>query len=383
MRRFSDTGLLYLDNAATSFPKPPQVTDAVCRCMAYAGGNPGRGTHVLSSRAADVVYDCREAAGGFFHVSPERVVFTLNTTHGLNTVIKGYLRPGDHVLISDISHNAVYRPVYRLAQLSGVSFDVYTAGLSGEALRGELCGLLRPETRMIVVTHMSNAASFSDSLAEIGRFCREFGLFCIVDAAQSAGHIPVYADMEGITAICVPGHKGLLGPMGTGMILFSDTAPLCDTLMEGGSGILSLSGEMPPDLPEHLEGGTLGTPGIAGLCEGIRFVSRMGDLGGHISELSSLLWEEMHNMSGIRLYGGGDSGIVSFTVDGVSPAETAGFLDRCGICVRSGYHCAPLAHRKFGSMENGSVRVSFGVFNTRRDVKRVVDCISKCKKISI
>ncbi|MBQ7923459.1 MAG: aminotransferase class V-fold PLP-dependent enzyme [Clostridia bacterium] len=381
MSRFSNNHLLYLDNAATSFPKPPRVMQAVQQCMVSYGGNPGRGSHTLAARAADAVYSCREAAGEFFHTEPERIVFTQNATHGLNTVIKGYLRPGDHVLISDISHNAVYRPVYRLSQDAGISFDVYTAGLSGAELWAELRSRIRPNTRMVVVTHMSNVSSLTDSLPEIAAFCRQFGLLCIVDAAQSAGHIPVYADMEGVTAVCVPGHKGLFGPMGTGLIAFSDHAPVCGSLTQGGSGVLSLSPDMPEDLPEHLEAGTLAVPAIAGLCEGIRFVSRHPELYQKISRHSSWLWEEMHNIRGVTLYGGGDGGIISFVIDGISPADTAAYLDRCGICVRSGYHCAPLAHRKFGSMDTGTVRLSFGMFNTGRDAARVLDAVSKCKKI--
>lgn len=381
MTRFSQNNVLYLDNAATSFPKPPQVLQAVHQCMASYGGNPGRGSHRLSSRAADIVYTCREAAGAFFHAEPEKIVFTHNATHGLNTVIKGYLQPGDHVLISDISHNAVFRPVYQLSKTSGVTFDIYTSGLSGAELWTELRSLIRPNTRMIVVTHMSNVSSLTDSLVEIATFCHQFNLLCVVDASQSAGHIPVYADMKGITAICVPGHKGLLGPMGTGLIVFSRHAPVCGTLLEGGSGVLSLSADMPEDLPEHLEAGTLAAPVIAGLHEGICFVRQHPELSHKISQYSRLLWEEMRNINGITLYGDGSGGIISFVIDRISPSETAAYLDKCGICVRSGYHCAPLAHKKFGSLETGTVRLSYGMFNTGRDGARILDAISKCKKI--
>lgn len=383
MRSISDSGIVYLDNAATSFPKPPQVIQAVSQCMLTKGGNPGRGSHTMASRAAEIVYSCREAAAEFFHAEPEQIVFTQNTTHGLNTVIKGYLRPGDHVLISDISHNAVYRPVYRLSQTSDITFDVYTSGLSGTVLWEELRARVHPNTRMIVVTHMSNVCSHTDSLAEIAAFCRKFGILCVVDAAQSAGHIPVSADLPGVTAICIPGHKGLLGPMGTGMIVFSADAPVCGTLLEGGSGVLSLSPDTPEDLPEHLEAGTLAAPAIAGLCEGIRFVSRYPERFADFSRYSSRVWEDLHNIPGVTLYGSGDGGIVSFCMEGISPADIAAYLDRCGICARSGYHCAPLAHKKFGSLKNGSVRLSFGVFNTGRDVIRVLDAVSKCKKILI
>lgn len=376
--------LIYLDHAATSWPKPQEVRDAVRRCMEESGGNPGRGSHRLASRASDILYSCREAAGELFDAVPERVVFTSGATQGLNTVINGYLQSGDHVLIDSMSHNAVYRPVYRLAASGKISFDIYDIGDSPSSCLEALERLLRSETRMVICTHMSNICAREAPLEAIGRFCREHGLLFIVDGAQSAGHTALFADKHHITALSVPGHKGLLGPQGCGLLIFGKDAPVCEPFATGGSGSHSLDPEMPEELPEHLEAGTLPVPAIAGLDAGIRLLLRETPerLGKKYTALGQYFTEECMRIPEIQLYGEQKGSVISFTVQGLLPSVTAEYLNRYGICVRSGYHCAPLAHRSLGSFATGTVRISFGYGNTNKEVTRLLEVLdSFCHSI--
>ncbi len=371
--------LIYLDHAATSWPKPDMVIKAVEDCMRTIGGNPGRGSHRLAVRAADVVYTCRERAAAFFGCLPERVVITCGATMGLNMVISGYLRQGDHVLIDSMCHNAVYRPVYRLAEQGMISYDIYDIGNCPEDCLNALAERITPRTRMIVCTHCSNICGRTAPLAEIGRFCREHGILLVVDGAQSAGHLPISVDEWGITALCVPGHKGLLGPQGCGLILLGSDAPDCAPFTVGGSGSHSLDPVMPPELPEHLEAGTLPVPAIAGLSAGLDLLLRKGaaDIYREALDAAKLFSDECGRISGITTYGDTNGFVFSFTLDGFLPSRTAEYLDSYGICVRSGYHCAPLAHRTIGSFSDGTVRVSFGYGNTRKDAVRMLELLEK------
>ena len=363
--------MIYLDNAATSYPKPRQVSDEVRRCLTQYGGNPGRGAHYLSLAAAEKVYECRSLAASMFEApSPDRVVFTLNTTHALNTIIKGLLRRGDHVLISDLEHNAVYRPIWRLANDGIITYDVFPS-MVGEENRSaaRICAAiarrLRPETRMVVCTHASNLCSATMPIAEIGRFCHRHGLLFVVDGAQSAGHLPLSLREDSIDALCLPGHKGLLGPQGCGMAILGEGI-LPESLIEGGNGVDSLEGGMPDYPPERYESGTLPTPAIAGLCEGMRIVSERGIPA--ISEYERSVFrrarELLGNMPGVTLYVPEYEGsVLLFNLDGVDSEHTAGALNRLGICVRGGYHCAALAHKTLKTPAGGAVRASFGIYN--------------------
>ena len=373
--------IIYLDHAATSWPKPPEVLEAVTRCMREAGGNPGRGEHQLASRASEVLYSCRELAGELFDTVPERVVFTSGATHGLNIAINGLLRPGDHVLIDSMAHNAVYRPVYRLAASGVVTFDIFDTGESTEDCLSSLEALLRPETRMVVCTHASNICGRSAPLETIGSFCRDHGLLFVVDGAQSAGHMALSVERAHITALSVPGHKGLLGPQGCGMLLFGRDAPVCMPLVVGGSGSHSLDPEMPPDLPEHLEAGTLPMPAIAGLSAGLALALRETPekRGEQYTRLGEYFAEECLRIPGIIRYGTGGS-VISFVQEGILPSVTAESLNSMGICVRSGLHCAPLAHRTIGSPDSGTVRVSFGYGNTRKDAIRLLEVLDTLRR---
>ncbi len=375
--------LLYFDNAATTYPKPPAISRAMTDCMSHSGGNPGRGSHPLAVRASDLLHTCREEAADFFDAEVENVAFTYNATYALNFALKGLLAPGDHVLISGMSHNAVYRPIAALARDGKISFDVYphSPGDTDGKILQSIEAKIRPNTKMVVATHASNICSEREPIGEIGALCRRRGLFFVVDAAQSAGRLPVSVREMGITALCVPGHKGLYGPQGCGMLINGGDV-FYNTIIEGGSGSQSLDAAMPEVLPDRMEAGTHGTPAIAGLLAGMRWVNRegIGAIFEHEAALSSYLWSELSSDPFFTVYGSGDGGVISFTAREIPPASAAKFLADRGICSRSGYHCAPLAHRSVGSLDTGSVRVSFSHFNTKKEVLRLLDTLYILKK---
>ena len=368
--------MIYLDNAATTFPKPSAVCDGVFRFLVRDGGNPGRGSHALSARAADCVFSCREELASLFGVSDlERVFFTMNTTQGINTVLKGLLREGDHVLISDMEHNAVLRPITKLCNEGRITYDVFPT-LVGSPKRDatHICAgiarLIRPNTRLVVLAHSSNICSATLPLREIGHFCARHGILLVVDGAQSAGHKEISVDEMQITALCIPGHKGLYGPQGCGAVLLGKDVFL-DTLFEGGNGLLSLSGEMPPDAPERYEAGTLPTPAIAGLLEGVRAVKKMGidEIDAHHRHLFCLLRDRLSSLPELTLHASEYEGPVLLFHHARIPSEAlTRILDSKGLCLRGGFHCSALGHKTLGTPEGGAVRASFGIYNNSRDV---------------
>ena len=358
--------MIYLDNAATSYPKPRAVTEECVRCMRDYGGNPGRGSHPLSLRAAEKIYECREEIAHLFASPfPENVSFTMNATMALNTVIKGVLKKGDHVLISDMEHNAVLRPIYKLAHEGYITYSVFPTFVndpnrtSGKILAA-ITALLRHETRLLVASHASNICSATLPLEEIGKLCHRHGIFFCVDAAQSAGHLPIDVGAMHIDALCFPSHKGLLGPQGAGGILWGENT-FANTLVEGGGGYHSFDPEMPLELPERFEAGTLPTPSIAGLCEGIRTLRLLGIEKMHerVTYLNSRLSSHLSALPGITLHAKHHVGeVLLFSADAF-PADTIGKeLSDLGFCVRTGYHCAPLAHTTLSTPKGGCVRVS-------------------------
>lgn len=367
--------MIYLDNAATTFPKPESVYAEAMRVMRECGGNPGRGSHRMALAAAEEVYRTREAVAHFFGShSPERVVLTPNATHALNVALKGILRQGDHVLFSELSHNSVRRPILALAKERGVHYDVYRGlGRKGEIL-ASIYSKLRPETRVIEVTARSNVASVGLPLREIASLCREHSIILVVDASQAAGTMPLSIAELGCSAvICAPGHKGLYGLPGSGFALFSDDIEptSLQTVIAGGSGIHSREAEMPDLLPERLEAGTLNAPAAASLRAGIEYVKQAGisTIDAHEAALRRRLTELLLHTPSVRVYrpDGREGGIVLFSVAGRSSSEVGGYLDRRGICVRSGLHCSPLAHKALGTSDGGAVRVSFSAFNRESD----------------
>ncbi len=377
--------LIYLDNAATSYPKPREVAEEMRRFMQYCGGNPGRGAHMRALRAAEQVFDCRERLASFFDASgAEQVVFTMNTTQGLNMAIKGLLCPGDHVLISDIEHNAVYRPIYKLAKEGIVEFDIFPSMIcdvrqSPTRICAAIARRLKKNTKMIICSGGCNICSATMPLYEIGRFCRRHGLIFIVDGAQLAGHKRISMREMCIDALAVPGHKGLLGPQGCGALIFGENT-LADTLFEGGSGVASLDGNMPDSSPERYEAGTLPTPAIVGLGKGISTIEELGVelIESHEKKLFRLAKKELSKLSGVEMYCPQyEGGVLLFNVAGISSESFARYLSGEGICVRGGYHCNPLAHRTIGTPEGGAVRASFGPFNSSADIEALCQAVAK------
>lgn len=345
--------MIYLDNGATSFPKPRTVIQAVARAMEQ-GANPGRGGYGAAMEAGNLVLNCREAAGRLFDCKPEQVVLTGSCTHGLNIAIGSLVKEGDRVLVSGFEHNAVVRPLYaRKVDLRIAGRRLFNWEDTLESFRREL----RRGVDVAVFTYVSNVFGYILPVEELAALCREAGVPFIIDAAQAAGSLKV-SMRWGADFIAMPGHKGLLGPQGTGLLLCNQPGK---PLLYGGTGSQSRSHDMPQDLPERLEPGTLNVPGAAGLAAGISIVESLGTETAFRREHTQAekLARDLRNL-GFRVFAGEhQAGTVSFQGRRDSE-EIADYLGRRGIAVRAGLHCAPLAHESVGTAEQGTVRVSFG-----------------------
>ena len=380
--------LIYLDNAATSFPKPSAVTEAMNDFMLYRAGNAGRGSHKLALAAAESVFACRSKLAALFDADgEEQVCFTLNTTHALNICIKGLLKKGDHVLISDLEHNAVWRPIYKLWEKKSVEYDIFPSYIGERKSREErissaISKLVKKNTRMLICTGTSNICSVDMPLARIGALCRGLGIIFVVDGAQCAGHRKISMRDMHIDALCLPAHKGLLGPQGCGALILGKEV-LADTLIEGGNGVASLEGNMPIEAPERYEAGTLPAPAIAGLCAGLNTLSELGidRISKHERTLFCKAREQLSRIGGVRIYAPEyEGGVLLFDLKGFGSEEMARRLGESGICVRGGYHCAALAHKTLGTSEGGGIRVSFGPFNSSCDVDMLCDAVKNIAK---
>ncbi|MBQ7801839.1 MAG: aminotransferase class V-fold PLP-dependent enzyme [Oscillospiraceae bacterium] len=346
--------MIYLDNGATSFRKPDRVRRAVAEAMARCA-NPGRGGYGAAMAAAETVFRCREAAAEFFECEAEQVAFTSNCTHGLNIAIRTLVKPGGRVVVSGFEHNAVTRPLH------GLGAELMVAGrklFDWEDTLEEFDRALRQGADAAVFTHVSNVFGYILPVAEMAALCRERGVPFIIDAAQSAGTLPVSLKALGADFIAMPGHKGLLGPQGTGILL---CGRMPEPLLLGGTGSDSINQRMPDFLPDRVEAGTVNVPGIGGLHAGIAYLRSVGMDGIHRREaLQARRCGEGLERLGMRVFRGDhQSGTVSF-VPGGDCEEAAAALARQGIAVRAGLHCAPLAHESAGTLETGTVRVSFG-----------------------
>ncbi|MDD5938369.1 MAG: aminotransferase class V-fold PLP-dependent enzyme [Clostridiales bacterium] len=366
--------MVYLDSAATTLQKPAAVRRAVIRAMKHCA-SPGRGGHAPAMRAAAAAFACRQAASDLFHVlDPENVIFTLNATHALNLAIKSVVNPGDTVVISGYEHNAVTRPLTAL----GCQIKVARAPLFQPQLMTEAFDrLITPEVSCVVCTHVSNVFGYILPVADIAELCRKRNVPMILDASQSAGCLPIHMDELGCAFIAMPGHKGLYGPQGTGLLLCGEGRSV-RPLIEGGTGSLSARQEMPDFLPDRLEAGTHNVPGIAGLLEGIRYVSLVGEenILLHEQALMEQAAEELSAVPEMMVYTafepGTQAGVLSFRVKHMDCEEAGERLGKRGIAVRAGLHCAPYAHETAGTLEWGTIRASFSDFNTPGDVRRLV-----------
>ena len=379
MKADSEKGLIYLDSAATSLQKPKQVFDAVLRAMRTMA-SPGRGGHAPAMRAAETAFRCRNALAETFGVGEcERVVFTMNATHGLNIALRTLLRGGDRVVVSGYEHNAVTRTLESL----GANVDVARAPLFDrqaaiEAYRVRLSG-----AKAAVLCHVSNVFGWILPLEEIAALCRQAGVPLVVDASQSAGCLHFDFDGLGLRFAAMPGHKGLLGPQGTGVLLCSEPV---EPILTGGTGSESESMEMPAFLPDRLEAGTHNVPGIAGLLAGVEWIREKGPrrLLRHEQRRAGVAAERLSQVPGVRVFAAPDpseqAGLLSFTVSGVDCETVAERLSNAGVAVRAGYHCAPLAHRSGGTAGTGTVRFSFSPFNTEREVLLAADRLERIAK---
>ena len=377
--------MIYFDNGATSFPKPKRVATAVQESFTDYGANPGRSGHAMSIGTAVKVFGVREQLADMFGMqSPQEVAFTLNCTHAINKAMKGILREGDHVLISDLEHNAVLRPIHTLASRGLITYSVVET-FPSDTMRTvtSFASAIRSETRLVACTHASNVFGSILPIQEIGRLCRNGDIFFLVDAAQSAGVLDIKPRDWGIDFLCLAGHKGLYGPAGTGALITS-LGGFLDTIIEGGTGSFSGSYDQPEEMPDRMESGTLSTMGILGLGAGVSFVLEKGvqAIYTHEMKLATETFEALSQIHGVTLYTAGCNfqqqvPVISFNLDGKSSEETVSLLSDRGFALRGGLHCAPLAHQKMGTLETGTARISFGAFNTLGQVHKLLKAIQE------
>ncbi len=372
--------MLYLDNAATTLQKPSCVIDAMVEAMNRAG-NAARGVNAASLCAARVVTEARQELADLFDFpTPNRVCFTCNATEALNTVIKGFFRPGDHVITTAMEHNSVLRPLACLQDEGRISLSVVVADGKGRISYEDLEQEIGVRTRAIVIQHASNVTGNVNDLERVGEICRRKNIVLIVDAAQTAGCIPISMKKMNIAVLCFTGHKGLLGPQGTGGLLVREDIEI-HPLKEGGSGIHSYDKRQPKDYPEHLEAGTLNTHGIAGLLAAVRFLKDIGveQIGSHETALAHAFYELIRDIPNIKIYGdfeGIRTAVVSINIEGYESGEVADeLMERFEIATRSGAHCAPLAHQALGTVDIGAVRFSFSYFNTMEDARAAAEAV--------
>lgn len=378
--------MIYLDHAATSWPKPPEVLAAMHHFLERAGGNPGRSGHRLSIEAGRVVYDTREALADFFGIrDPLRVIFTPNATYGLNIAIQGLLQPGDRVIISGMEHNAVMRPLRELEK-RGVQVEVVPVDGTGTVSPDAFASALASTARLVIINHASNVTGTIAPVAQIAELAHRAGALILVDAAQTAGVLPIDMATLGIDLLAFTGHKGLQGPPGTGGLVLSDSfdPAKLTPLVRGGTGSRSESEVQPEDLPDRYESGTPNGVGIAGLGAGLNWIKERGLSALRVYEqaLTQRLREGLKHIPGVSLYGTDDpysaTSIVSFTLAGKRVSEIGYRLDEeYGILCRVGLHCAPAAHRSIGSFPEGTVRLSVGPFITMGDIEKTISAVAR------
>jgi cysteine desulfurase family protein len=375
---------IYLDNAATSYPKPEAVYQAVMHTMREVGASPGRGGHRRSLEAGRIMFQAREAAAALFSApDSSRIIFTHSATEALNMALRGTLVPDDHVITSSMEHNSLMRPL-RMLEKQGVDLTVVQAGTDGVIDPDDIRRAVTPRTRMIAISHVSNVSGTIQPIPRISAIAREAGALFLLDAAQSAGSIPIDVVSSGIDLLAAPGHKGLYGPQGTGLLYVASHVALTP-LLAGGTGTNSTSEDQPDAMPDGFEAGTHNLPGIAGLKAGMEFVMNQGVavIGEHERALVSYAIERLQRLPQVTLHCPLDpelrGAVLSFTIAGRDSAEVAFELDgRFDIAVRAGLHCAPRAHRTMGTFPGGTVRMSPGWFTSREDIDMFVDAVVQC-----
>ena len=379
---------IYLDNASTSFPKAPTVATAMSDYITNRGININRGSYALAYDVEDIIYTTRQRLNTLFNGhDPSHVIFTQNVTMSLNMVIKGLLKSGDHVLVSSMEHNAVMRPLTQLLD-KGITFDIIPCDKMGSIQLESMDNLIRPNTVALIINHASNVCGTIQPLESIGSICKTHNLQFIVDAAQTAGVIPIDVKACHIDALCFTGHKGLLGPQGIGgIILTKEMAQNLTPLIAGGTGSFSHLETMPTHMPDTFEAGTLNLPGIMGLNEGLSYIESQGmeNIHNHELALTQAFLEGLQSIDGINIVGKQNiqdrTAVVSITIDGMDPASIAYELESTYyIMTRVGLHCAPRAHQTLGTYPEGTVRFSFGYANTLKDVESALSALNTIVK---
>lgn len=374
---------IYLDNASTTFPKAPNVANAMSDYLTNYGININRGSYALAYDVEDIIYTTRQRLNTLFNGhDPSHVTFTQNVTMSLNMVIKGLLKAGDHILVSSMEHNAVMRPLTQQLD-KGITFDIIPCDVTGSIQLESIETLIRPNTVAMIINHASNVCGTVQPIESIGAICKAHNLHFILDAAQTAGVIPIDVKACHINALCFTGHKGLLGPQGIGgIILTKEIAQILTPLIAGGTGSFSHLETMPTHMPDAFEAGTLNLPGIIGLNEGLSYIESVGmkNIHNHELTLTKTFLEGLRSITGINIIGKQDiqdrTAVVSITIDGLDAASIAYELEsNYHIMTRVGLHCAPRAHQTLGTYPEGTVRFSFGYANTLEEVDMALSAL--------
>jgi cysteine desulfurase / selenocysteine lyase len=376
--------MIYLDNAATSFPKPEAVYQALDRFARDSLANPGRAGHKMALAAEHALDDCRHRLNQLFRGGgPERFAFTLNCTDALNMAFKGVLKSGDHVVTTDLEHNSVSRPLVAMERAGFITLTRVAADGGGTVHADAIRKAITPRTRLVALGHASNVLGTLQPVAEVGHIARQHDVLYLVDAAQTAGVVPIDVQALHIDLLAFPGHKGLLGPTGTGALYVAPRVKIT-AWREGGTGGDSSNPTQPAEYPYFLEGGTPNVLGVAGLAAGIQYVEEQGldETRAHEVGLTERLWRQLDELSGFEVFGHRDMsrrvGTLSFRSAVLPAAELGGILDQAfDIAVRPGLHCAPYIHKAIGSYPDGLVRVSPGLFNTDEDIDRLVEALKE------
>lgn len=379
--------LIYMDNAATTYPKPESVYAAIDNFNRNIGANPGRGSNQQTLQAGSILMDSRETLATLFNVKDSsRIAFTSNVTEAINIALYGILKPGDHVITSSMEHNAVARPLFMLEK-QGIEWSRVKCAADGSLDPQEVEKAIRPNTRMIVMLHASNLIGTIIPLAEVGKIAHDNEILFMVDSAQTAGVLDINAELQNIDILCFTGHKGLLGPQGTGGIYVRPELDILP-LKQGGTGSLSEFLEHPAFMPDLLESGTLNTPGICGLRAGVNFIQKTGleTIRSHERKLTEMMLDGFREIKGLKIYGPLDSGkqtaVIAINIEDMDCGDLSLSLDyEYGIITRSGLHCAPLAHETIGTMERGLCRLSPGFFTTEEEIEQVIKAVYEIASI--
>lgn len=375
--------MIYFDNAATTYPKPASVIRAVDDVLRNLSFNSGRGGYRQSIQASEMIYSARECVADFFNAEPENIIFTKNCTESLNIAIKGSVKRGEHIIISSLEHNSVSRVAEKLRKDGIITYDIADFSYDDDTVINNFENLIKNNTSLIVCTHSSNAFGVSFPIRKIGQLCKKHSLRFIVDGAQGAGVADIDMKRDNIDILCAPGHKCLMGVMGTGIMAVSKNV-MVDELLQGGTGSGSLSLSQPDFSPDKFEAGTLNNAGIMSVKKGIDYINYHGreNIYNHELSLCRYLYNELDNINKVSLYTpypeyGKTMPIISFNISDYPSEKTASLLAAKGICTRAGYHCTPLAHKHFGTFDIGTVRLSLGVFNVKKECTSFIDVVKK------